>query len=864
MNLKVNIITIIYSICSFSFAQKENNNWIGGQDLGMNFDSIKPRLFDNKLNWYFDYRRHSGVSDSDGKLLLYATSDSLMNGKGKVLINWTIKSIYSPVQGPFTTLIIKKPLSNNIYYVFRIRSIYINNDKVIDSEPGFSYSIIDMKGNGGNGIVLKKNVEIYDKKLLIGDIAAVYHSNKKDVWILLSNCLDNTIQTYLLSDKGLSGEVLSKSFISGFNGANSLKSSVKFSLDGKYLGINQTLESKNGRVIQKLYVFRFNDSNSKIYDDKCISTVNRRGFEFSPNSQFIYFSSDTSTVNKSKNFIFYQCDLMKLKQVAEVSDCQAIVNEDIQDLLLGPDGKIYCSTQDEFTSRSYIGVIHFPNSTASKVKFEKDYINIAATFGNKPYSIATMFPKLLAMPTVKKLEIIGRCNLDSIEFTAHNSYYGPFKWLFGDGDTGLSSNHSIKHLYKDTGTFIISAIVESAEGFDTLTNSVYIGGIKKPFLGRDTIICTKDNLTLTLKDSSWTRFLWQDSSENNTIAIIDSGTYSVSVQNEYCKEADTIKIFKFNCDYTINGTCLDDSTSLNFNDTNVYQKIIKWGDSSSDTSEETYFKHKYVLPNNYSGTVRIAFKQASIELPFNANIIQVEKPQLGNDTIICSDKSFDLSLSNNIYDSIKWNTGSTQSNLQISKSGLYWVRVKNKNCFNADSIKIINLNCDLSINGFCLNDSTTFQLNTNEVDSFKFNFGDGRLNLFKKSQYFSNLYLDLKSYPINYVYYKDGLFLNRDSSIQIKDCECAVYVPDAFSPDKTLINDVFFPVTGCNLSEISLEIYDRWGGVIYKTTSYRPIWNGCDSNGDVLQNGVYVWMIKYINPTTNKLQLKTGSVTLMR
>ncbi|MDI1235194.1 MAG: gliding motility-associated C-terminal domain-containing protein [bacterium] len=864
MNLKVNIVSVLLFINFYAFAQKENYNWIGGQDLGINFDSIKPRLFDNKLSWFFYYSRRSGISDSQGKLLLYSTGDSLMNGKGKRLINWTINSIYNPVQAPFTTLIIKKPLSNNLYYVFRIRGHYINNEKVIDSEPGFSYSIVDMNGNSGNGMVLKKNVKIYDKQLLIGDVTAVYHANKKDIWILLSNRLENTLQTFLLSDKGLSVEMVSRSFVSESNVVSNTRSMPKFSLDGKYFAISEPVEGKYGKANQKLHVFRFNDSNGQINEDKYINTLNRSGFEFSPNSQFIYFSSDTSTVNKTKNFIFYQCDLKKLKQVTEISDCQVIANEDIQDLLLGPDGKIYCSSQQEFTSHTYIGVIHFPNSPVNNIKYEKDYINIAATFGTKPYSIASLFPKILAMPITKKMEINGKCNLDSIEFIAHNSYYGPFRWQFSDGDTGISTNNSIKHFFKDTGTYKVLAIVKNSEGFDTLEGKVHIRGIDKPRLGNDTIICNQSNLTLTINNPSWTSILWQDSSNNNTLTIRDTGTYFVSVQNDYCKEADTIKIYKINCDLKINGICFGDSTSLNFNDTNDHQKIVKWGDNFMDTSENISIKHKYASPKNHNGTVHIVYKNARIELPFTANIIQVEKPQLGNDTIICSNENFDLSVSNNSYDSIKWITGSTQSNLQVSKSGYYWVRVKNKNCLNSDTIKIINLNCDLSINGFCVNDSTTFQLESDEVDSFQFNFGDGRVNSFKKSHYFSNLYLDIKPYNINYIYYKDGLYLKRDISVSIKDCDCIVFVPDAFSPDKNFINDVFLPVTECNLNEISLEIYDRWGGVIYKTTTYLPTWNGCDSKGNVLQNGVYVWMIKYINPTTNKLQLKTGSVTLMR
>lgn len=56
-------------------------------------------------------------------------------------------------------------------------------------------------------------------------------------------------------------------------------------------------------------------------------------------------------------------------------------------------------------------------------------------------------------------------------------------------------------------------------------------------------------------------------------------------------------------------------------------------------------------------------------------------------------------------------------------------------------------------------------------------------------------------------------------TIEINDC-LLLYIPSAFTPNDDGLNDTFKPVG--NIKDYSLEIYDRWGTMIYATTKGWP------------------------------------------
>jgi len=80
-------------------------------------------------------------------------------------------------------------------------------------------------------------------------------------------------------------------------------------------------------------------------------------------------------------------------------------------------------------------------------------------------------------------------------------------------------------------------------------------------------------------------------------------------------------------------------------------------------------------------------------------------------------------------------------------------------------------------------------------------------------------------------------FINQDEGA------CIVYIPNTFTPNGDGINDDFY-VKGDNIRDCQLQIWDRWGGLIWETTDCFGKWNGVTSKG-VAQMGVYVVYFKY-------------------
>ncbi len=103
-------------------------------------------------------------------------------------------------------------------------------------------------------------------------------------------------------------------------------------------------------------------------------------------------------------------------------------------------------------------------------------------------------------------------------------------------------------------------------------------------------------------------------------------------------------------------------------------------------------------------------------------------------------------------------------------------------------------------------------------------------------------------------------------SIYIDDiCPVSLYVPNAFSPNGDNIND-FFKAEIRHYTSFHLEIYDRWGELIYSTDDPEAGWNGRFQDQPMLP-GVYVYAIKYSgfdDQLTFHNKTKAGDFTLIR
>jgi gliding motility-associated-like protein len=98
--------------------------------------------------------------------------------------------------------------------------------------------------------------------------------------------------------------------------------------------------------------------------------------------------------------------------------------------------------------------------------------------------------------------------------------------------------------------------------------------------------------------------------------------------------------------------------------------------------------------------------------------------------------------------------------------------------------------------------------------------------------------------------------------ITFKDCSAGIYVPNAFSPNYDARNDAFKAYTQ-NMTVLEMEIYDRWGNMVYGSKGVSPMWDGV-FRGKPANSAVYVYRIRYRNDLTGEEDYLVGDVTLVR
>ncbi|MDF3025833.1 MAG: hypothetical protein K0S23_140 [Fluviicola sp.] len=91
------------------------------------------------------------------------------------------------------------------------------------------------------------------------------------------------------------------------------------------------------------------------------------------------------------------------------------------------------------------------------------------------------------------------------------------------------------------------------------------------------------------------------------------------------------------------------------------------------------------------------------------------------------------------------------------------------------------------------------------------------------------------------------------------------YVPNAFSPDGDEFNNVFKPIltTGFDVNSYHLQIFNRWGELIFESLNYEEGWDGT-YHDEKLLDGTYIWKIKVKNRSSDKKVELDGHVTLLK
>jgi gliding motility-associated-like protein len=93
-------------------------------------------------------------------------------------------------------------------------------------------------------------------------------------------------------------------------------------------------------------------------------------------------------------------------------------------------------------------------------------------------------------------------------------------------------------------------------------------------------------------------------------------------------------------------------------------------------------------------------------------------------------------------------------------------------------------------------------------------------------------------------------------------CSCELTLPNAFTPNFDGVNDIFRPLHPCDMTEYKMQIFDRYGKIVFQSSDFGKGWNGT-YNGTPADDGTYIWMASYRSTETKVTEYRKGFVVLL-
>jgi gliding motility-associated-like protein len=207
--------------------------------------------------------------------------------------------------------------------------------------------------------------------------------------------------------------------------------------------------------------------------------------------------------------------------------------------------------------------------------------------------------------------------------------------------------------------------------------------------------------------------------------------------------------------------------------------------------------------------------------------------------------------------------------------GTYWVTVTtaSNGCASAGYIDIVSDSLQASFIAEPMTGFAPLQVKFTNTSSSLSNFANvfgnwsaGNGKTFTTTSAVSTgtaLYTHPGTYTV-VLYANKGVCLDTAVRLIRVELPSALEVPNIFSPNGDGVNDVFF-LHATNLTEIKMQITDRWGGTVYELNSStgNVSWDGMNQMGKEAPDGVYLYTLKTMG-SDGAVHDQHGTITLVR
>jgi len=378
-----------------------------------------------------------------------------------------------------------------------------------------------------------------------------------------------------------------------------------------------------------------------------------------------------------------------------------------------------------------------------------------------------------------------------------------------------------------------------------------------------TTACPKTPITFTATGAA--SYSWSPGGQNSNIiteqpASSGANSYSVSGQDlNGCRNSKTITVniipppkLQINAPAA---TCVDSLFMLGVSGALSYtwtpggnhQQITALYNTSG------IYTYQVAGANQYGCVSDTTFKIAIYKTPLLS---------LLGDTIICSNTPHELIASG--ASTYTWSTGSNDTRITISPTipSSYTVVAGMAPCTASASIAVqlyslVPITAQATPQSIILGQTTQLQANSS-LSNFVWD-GPGNLSC--------QACQDPKAQPTTTSVYTvsvtdDHGCVNRDTVLVLVDERCGeIFIPTAFSPNNDSNNDVW-QVHGNCIKSLDIQIFDRWGQIVFQSKDPQDGWDG-RINGQDLNSGVFIYQVFVVLVNGEKVQ-KHGNLTLIR
>ncbi|MBK6836236.1 MAG: gliding motility-associated C-terminal domain-containing protein [Bacteroidetes bacterium] len=468
------------------------------------------------------------------------------------------------------------------------------------------------------------------------------------------------------------------------------------------------------------------------------------------------------------------------------------------------------------------------------------------------------------------------------------------EWTGPNGFTSTNANETITNATTAaSGLYTYTSINNPGDCRHSATVNILVNEtpVLDPLQASDDSLCEGENLILTASSANGTIYSWTGpngyTSTNaapqiNAVVGSNSGTYTVTVSNGLCtSNAATISI-------VVNDTatayasaaattlCSGNNIVLNgqggnsslwtgpngFTSTNQNETIT----NASTLASGTYTYSAINNPGNCTHTASVTILVN--ETPADASV-------LGAST--CTGASLNLTAS--ATGTVTWysdstltnlvNTGNTYSPaLATNTVDTFYVVVANNGCTsNVQSVIASNYNIVAAISASPDSGSvplpvvfTNNSIGVDSADTYQWIYNG---TTFSTTQHAANEFQQGGSFNVMMIATDNQSGCKDTAYVTIfVDDEIRVIIPNIFTPNGDGTNDVFsLDIKGAK--EAKGSIYNRWGSLLYEWDAINSTWDGKLTNGELVSDGVYFYIIKIVGYNGDKLDVP-GNVTIVK